>query len=352
MSKLPPIAEMQKAVAERDATYDGVFFLGVKTTGVFCCVNCPARRPKPQNLEFFPTAKQALLAGYRPCKRCRPMDTDGRPPAWVDRIFEEVERIKGRRIRDRDLRLIGIDPARARRYFKTHYGMTFQAYDRARRLGQAMMDIRNGASLDDVALGYGYESPSGFREAFGKTFGATPGQSRGSDCILTATIESPIGPLIVCATSDAMCLLEFTDRRAIDNQFKTLRKHFACAVVPGRNGPIDQAEAELAEYFAGRRRAFTVPLVYPGTPFQVAVWKRLIDIPYGETISYEQLAADVERPGAQRAVGMTNGMNRIGIIIPCHRVVNKNGKLGGYGGGLWRKQFLLDLERGDRSLLP
>lgn len=352
MSKLPPISEMQNAVARRDGTYDGVFFLGVKTTGVFCRVKCPARRPKPGNIEFFPSAKGALLAGYRPCKRCRPMDTDGRPPEWVERVFAEVERIKGRRMRDRDLRAIGIDPARARRYFKTHYGMTFQAYDRARRLGQAMMDIRSGADLNDVALGYGYESPSGFRDAFGKTFGATPGRSRASDCVVTATIESPIGPLIVCATSKALCLLEFTDRRAIDNQLKALRRHFKCAVVPGRNEPIEQTEAELAAYFAGKRRTFTVPLVYPGTPFQVAVWERLIEIPYGETISYEQLAVDLGRPGAQRAVGMTNGLNRIGIIIPCHRVVNKSGQLGGYGGGLWRKQFLLDLERGERPLLP
>ncbi len=228
--------------------------------------------------------------------------------------------------------------------------MTFQAYHRARRLGEALGKIRRGGDLTDVGLEQGFDSASGFRDAFGKAFGGTPGRSRGGDCIVMSNVESPIGPLLVGANSRAVCLLEFPDRRALETQIAALRQRFDCAIVPGETRWLKQLRSELAEYFAGKRRKFSVPIEYPGTPFQQAVWERLLEIPYGETLSYAQLAANVGRPGAQRAVGTANGKNRIAIIIPCHRVVNKSGKLGGYGGGLWRKQFLLNLERGDTEL--
>ncbi len=346
MNTLPPKIEMQRAMMHRDASYDGVFFVAVQTTGIFCRPDCPARKPRVENVEFFPSARDALLAGYRPCKRCRPMDTNGRPPAWIERLFAKVEHDPAARLRDRDLRALSIEPARARRYFNKHYGMTFQAYHRARRMGRAMKHIRRGQDLTDVALGHGYDSPSGFRDAFAKTFDRTPGASRSVGCIVVKTIESPIGPLILGATEEALCLLEFVDRRALETQIAMLRRRFDRAVVPGINKWIRQASEELVEYFDGRLRRFRVPIDTPGTSFQESVWKRLLKIPYGKTIFYEQLASDIGNPGAVRAVGTANGKNRIAIIIPCHRVVNKSGQLGGYGGGLWRKQFLLDLERG------
>jgi AraC family transcriptional regulator, regulatory protein of adaptative response / methylated-DNA-[protein]-cysteine methyltransferase len=121
--------------------------------------------------------------------------------------------------------------------------------------------------------------------------------------------------------------------------------------VPGEHRHLTQLRIELAEYFRGARTTFTLPLAYPGSEFQRAVWTALLDIPYGQTCSYDELAKLVGRPGACRAVGTTNGKNRIAILIPCHRVVNKNGQLGGYGGGLWRKQSLLELEGATRSLI-
>src|SRR5207237_6446074 len=127
------------------------------------------------------------------------------------------------RLTDGALRTRGLDPAKARRHFLKHYGMTFQAYCRARRLGQALEQIRQGAKLDDVALGNGYESHSGFREAFARTFGSSPGQSRNGDCIVAAWVESPLGPLVAGATTKGLCLLEFTDRRMLEAQFTTIR---------------------------------------------------------------------------------------------------------------------------------
>jgi len=249
------------------------------------------------------------------------------------------------RIKDSELRRSGIDPFRVRRYFRKHYGMTFQAYCRARRMGGALDQLRRGASLDDVALGNGYESHSGFRDAFSRTFGRPPGTSHGLDCIVVSWQESPLGPLIAAANDRGICLLEFTDRRMLETQFRTLKKLFACAIVPGENAHLNQLRKELEKYFAGDLKQFSVPLVYPGTPFQERVWNELLRIPYGHTRSYEDVARRIGSADAQRAVGHANGTNRIAIVIPCHRVVNKDGKLGGYGGGLRRKQHLLDLEK-------
>jgi AraC family transcriptional regulator of adaptative response/methylated-DNA-[protein]-cysteine methyltransferase len=161
------------------------------------------------------------------------------------------------------------------------------------------------------------------------------------------TLESPLGPLMAAATAQALCLLEFADEQSPETRIAALQRVFGCAVVPGRNEHVDHLRAELGEYFAGKLRRFTVKLDYRGTPFQHAVWDELRRIPYGQTASYEDVARRVGRPNAQRAIGMANHRNPIAIVVPCHRVVNKSGALGGYGGGLWRKQFLLDLERGN-----
>ena len=345
MNTMPSIREMQGAYLRKDRTYDGIFFLGVKTTGIFCRPSCPARRPLPRNVDYFSNVREAIFAGYRPCKRCRPLDTDGRPPDWVGKALAMVQGAEAR-IRDSEIKRSGIDPYRLRRYFQKHYGMTFQAYCRAQRMGDALTELRTGASLDDVALGNGFESHSGFRDAFMRTFGRAPGASRTLDRIVVSWQESPLGPLVTAANDDGICLLEFTDRRMLEAQFETLKRLFSSAILPGENEHIAHLREELTSYFAGKLRQFSVPLVYPGSSFQVRVWNELLQIPYGETCSYEGLALRVGSPSGQRAVGHANGLNRIAIVIPCHRVVNKDGKLGGYGGGLWRKQRLLDLEKG------
>ena len=349
---LPPAGEMEAAFRRRDVSYDGVFYLGVRTTGIFCRPSCPARKPLARNVEYFATVREAVFAGYRPCKRCHPLEATGRAPAWVAELLARVERAPAERVTDGELRRMGVEPARARRYFQTNYGMTFHAYARGRRLARAFEQLRGGAELDRVALGSGFESHSGFRDAFARTFGDAPGRSlaaRGggpAGVVTLAWVESPLGPLVAGATDDGVCLLEFTDRRMLEAQLESVRRHFGAAAVPGTHPLLDRLREELAAYFAGTLRRFTVPLVYPGSEFQTRVWEALLRIPYGETRSYEALAVELGRAGAQRAVGHANGLNRIAIVIPCHRVVNKDGKLGGYGGGLWRKQRLLELERG------
>jgi AraC family transcriptional regulator of adaptative response/methylated-DNA-[protein]-cysteine methyltransferase len=347
---LPPVREMQRAYLRSDASYDGVFYLGVRTTGVFCRPSCHARKPKVENVEFFAAPKQALFAGYRPCLKCHPLKAD-EEPAWVRRLIDHVETRPQERIRERDLRAMRIEPARVRRYFAARYGLTFQAYCRARRLARAFERIRSGQSIDDAVFDTGYESHSGFRDAFRAAFGTPPGSVRqgamtstAAAAITLAWIETPLGPMIAGANDSGVCVLEFTDRRMLEQQLATLRKRFNAAFVPGEHRYLDRLRTELQEYFAGTRQTFAVPLTAPGTPFEERVWRALQAIPYGETRSYADIAREVGSPAAVRAVGRANGMNRIAIVIPCHRVVNKSGELGGYGGGLWRKRRLLHLE--------
>jgi AraC family transcriptional regulator of adaptative response/methylated-DNA-[protein]-cysteine methyltransferase len=347
---MPPAREMKRAVYNKDKSYDGIFFIAVKSTNIFCRPTCTARKPLEKNMVFYPSAKDALFAGYRPCKRCKPLELSGSHPVWVKELMDKVESSETKRIRDGELRQMGVQPEKARRYFLKNYGITFHAYQRSRRLSSALTQIREGSKLDDVILGNGYESHSGFREAFGKVFGKSPGRSTGVDCIVTSLYQSKLGPMIIGATSKGICLLEFSDRRMLEYQLKTLRKRFDAAIIPGTNKHIEQIKNELDEYFKGSLKKFRTPMVYPGTDFQQKVWNELQNIPYGKTISYIELAERVGIKNASRAVGTANGMNRIAIAIPCHRVVNKNGQLGGYGGGLYRKKWLLDLERGSSAL--
>jgi AraC family transcriptional regulator of adaptative response/methylated-DNA-[protein]-cysteine methyltransferase len=336
---LPSRIEMVKAMLASDASYDGVFLSAVRTTSIFCRPSCRARKPKPENLEFFASAREAIREGYRPCLRCRPLEI-GETPGWVSRLLAEP----ARRWRDADLREIGIEPARARRWFQKRYGMTFQAFCRGRRLSGTLAKLRGGESLDSAVFDSGYASHSGFREAFAKSFDATPGRAGSVEAITLAWMESPLGPMVAGATSAGVCLLEFTDRRALERELSELRRVFRRPVVSGENEWLRRVRSELELYFQGKLKAFTPPLDPAGAPFERKVWGELLKIPYGETRSYEELASAIGNPSACRAVGSANGRNRIAILVPCHRVVRKDGTLGGYGGGPWRKQRLLELE--------
>ena len=161
----------------------------------------------------------------------------------------------------------------------------------------------------------------------------------------TVEIPTPLGTMLAGATDRGICLLEFLGSERTEKQLQRLERLFQTEASPGRNPHIDALSFQLKEYFSGARKEFDLVVVSPGTPFQEAVWRGLRTIPYGKTISYQEEAEMIGRPTAVRAVAHANGDNPISIIIPCHRVIGKNGKLVGYGGGLWRKERLLDLER-------
>jgi AraC family transcriptional regulator, regulatory protein of adaptative response / methylated-DNA-[protein]-cysteine methyltransferase len=163
--------------------------------------------------------------------------------------------------------------------------------------------------------------------------------------ITTTRIETELGTMIAGATEEGICLLEFSDRKMLNTEYRDLAKYLKTEIEEGENKHITILKSELKEYFAGLRREFTVPLVTPGTPFQQSVWKELLMIPFGTTRSYQEQASTLGKPESIRAVANANGMNRISIIIPCHRVIGSDGNLTGYGGGLKRKKWLLDHER-------
>lgn len=350
---------MERARDARDASYDGVFFIAVKTTGIFCRVSCPAR-PKRENIEFFPSIGEAVAAGYRPCKRCRPELSNGHPPDWIVRLMERVGAAPEARLRAADLREMQITPERARRWFQQNYGMTFSDWARGCRLSSAFTQLRNGAPKEDVMLGNGFQSHSGFNAALARTFGHSPlaaacdrrtgdPGAKSADCIHMTMLETPLGPMVAAADERGVCLLEFADRRGLEASYADMRKRFGAPVLPGENEHLKTLRAELTKYFAGELRQFAVPVALRGTPFQESVWRELRKIPLGQTASYEQIAERVGNSRAVRAVARANGTNRVCILIPCHRVIAKDGTLSGYAGGVWRKRLLLELERGEKS---
>src|SRR5437868_4167140 len=272
---LPDRREMMRAFHDKNTEYDGVFYVAVNTTGIFCRPSCPSR-PKPENVEFFGSVRDCWFAGYRPCKRCHPLEANGAPPQWVATLMQRIESSPDTGIKGADLRELGVTPERARRWFNQHYGMSFAAWCRGRRLAGAFAQIRSGANLDDAIFNSGFESHSGFREAFNRTFGDAPGRARNNGKrIITAMLESPLGPLLAGTSDEGLCLLEYTDRRTLEKNLATMRQRFACAVVPGEHKWLAQLRGELAEYFAGQRSEFKVPLALRGTPFQEKVWHEL-----------------------------------------------------------------------------
>jgi AraC family transcriptional regulator, regulatory protein of adaptative response / methylated-DNA-[protein]-cysteine methyltransferase len=342
--QLPPPEEMYDALVKRDESYEGVFFVGVKTTGIFCRPTCPARKPAMRNVEYFASTRSALASGYRACKRCRPMEQPGEAPSWLEPLLLAVERDPTHRWCDQDLRDRGLDPVRVRRWFKTHHRMTFHAYQRSRRLGGALGHLSLGADILEVAHATGFESLSGFSDAVRRLVGTSPGKSRATERVHLTRIATPLGAMLAGTTDRALCLLEFADRPMLPTQLERIQRYFNAVLVPGETRATSKLAAQLEAYFEGRLRAFDLPLDLRGTPFQVEAWRELLTIPYGTTRSYAQQAANIGKPDAVRAIGKANGDNRIAIVVPCHRVVGKNGQLTGYGGGLWRKKRLLEIE--------
>src|SRR6266404_5441786 len=342
---LPPPETMYRALVNRDSSFEGIFFVGVRTTGIFCRPTCSAKKPARENVDFFARSSEALESGYRPCLRCHPMDPNQRAPKLIERLRIEVERAPGGRLTDKELTGLAIDPSTARRQFKRHYGMTFQAYHRARRMGLALSEVRKGSRVDEARNGSGFESESGFREAFTKIFGEPPTTARTRGPLFAERIDTPLGAMIAVADDEGLRLLEFIDRRATERELSILRNRLRTNVVPGEHQHLDALQSQLGDYFSGKNLAFDVPLAPVGSAFQLRAWKILRSIPIGETRSYSWMAKKLGDVEMRRAVGRANGENMMSIVIPCHRVIRADGTLCGYGGGLWRKKWLLEHEK-------
>jgi AraC family transcriptional regulator of adaptative response/methylated-DNA-[protein]-cysteine methyltransferase len=339
------------ALIARDPAYDGFAYVGVTTTGVFCRLTCPARKPKRGNVVFFSCRDAARDAGFRPCLRCKPLDRN-RPvsealKALRDRIGAEPER----RWSAADLKALGYDPSTLRRAFQREYGVTFAQYARSQRLGLAVSRLRQGGSVLDAQLDAGYESGSGFREAVGRLIGDAPIRTAARPILVARWLDTPIGAMLAVADETGLHLLEFSERQALPGEIARLKERVG-PICFGQSKVIEALEHQLGQYFSGRQAAFDVPVVQRDTAFEARVWEALRQVPSGQTRSYGEIARSIGRPDAPRAVARANGANQVAILVPCHRIVGADGSLTGYGGKIWRKQWLLEHERRMTTMEP
>ena len=209
----------------------------------------------------------------------------------------------------------------------------------------ALQEIKGGSTVAATAAARGYDSSSGFREAFARTFGVPPTAADPATLLRARWIETPLGTMLALAGEGGLLVLEFVERAGLERELQRVRRKVGGTVVPGEHPVLQAVEEQLRRYYEGTLRTFEVPLDLRGSEFERAVWQALLRIPCGETRSYAQIAAEVGAPGSARAVGRANGANPVAVIVPCHRVVRADGSLCGYGGGVWRKQRLLELER-------
>jgi AraC family transcriptional regulator of adaptative response/methylated-DNA-[protein]-cysteine methyltransferase len=340
----PSPDELYDALVRRDNAFDGRAFVGVTSTGIFCRLTCPARKPKRENCQFFETVAQCLEAGYRACKRCHPMTTAAESDPVILDLMARLNADTSRRWSEGDIVHLGHDPSTVRRSFKRHYGMTFLEIARLYRLRDSFEALADGERVIDAQLSAGFDSSSGFRRAFAKLAGKAPSAFTGKELLKAQWLDTPLGPMIVVADDTHLHLLEFADRQTLPTELKKLESA-AGGIGIGETRITVQIAAELEAFFAGRSARFETPLKLHGSAFTREVWRALMTIPAGATRSYLQLAIAIGNPNATRAVARANGANQIAIVIPCHRVIGADGSLTGYGGGLWRKQKLIALEQ-------
>lgn len=346
---LPDHATLYRALLDRDEGYDGRTYVCVATTGIFCRLTCPARKPKPENCTFHATIGACIEAGFRPCKRCHPLQPAANADPVIGALLAALEARPDRRWSETHVERMGFDLSTVRRAFKRHFGMTFLEMARQRRLREGFETLYEGGKVIEAQHVAGFESASAFRAAFARLLGCAPGDIAGRGALLADWIATPLGDMIAISSGSHLHLLEFVERRALPTEIARLRQRAKGDLGIGGSAPTEQIRAELAAFFAGRSADFATPLALDGSAFTRAVWAELRRIPPGATVSYSEIARRVGQPSAIRAVARANGANQLALIIPCHRVIGADGSLTGYGGGLWRKQRLLEIEQHYRA---
>lgn len=345
MFDLPDNDTLYTALCARDDSYEGRAWVGVTSTGIFCRLSCPARNPKPENCQWFDSVGACIEAGFRPCKRCHPLAPMAEAEPVIQTLIQALDDRPSYRWSESDITRMGLDASTVRRAFKRHFGMTFLEMARQRRMREGFTTLAKGGAVIEAQLDAGFDSPSAFRTAFAKLLGQNPSDFTGDALLRADWIDTPLGPMVAVCDKHALHLLEFVDRKALPKSLKKLQTYSKGSLGFGRFDITDQVEAELKAFFSGNKDTFSVNLAYHGSPFTQGVWDALRTIPAGETKSYSDMARAIGRPVSVRAVARANGANQIALIVPCHRVIGADGSLTGYGGGLWRKQRLIELER-------
>ncbi len=346
---MPSEQEMRNAIAARDESRDGQFVYGVITTGIFCRPSCSARPARPENLRFFSSVESAMLSGFRPCKRCRPADDLSRVERLVE-VARHIEQHADERLTLAHLAdMAGLSPSRLQRIFREAFGVSPKAYQDAVRMRHFKHSLRESDSVTEAIFSSGFGSISRVYGEANRKIGMPPRVYRaggaGED-IAYACRTTALGLIAMAATDSGVCFVQFGDDKAsLITQLKAEFPNAELRASPAQNAPeLDAWMEALDRHISQGAPRPDLPLDMRGTVFQMKVWQFLLSIREGDVLSYGEVAAHIDNPKAVRAVASACAKNRIGVLIPCHRVLKGDGGLGGYRWGLARKQALLDAE--------
>src|SRR5579871_2184697 len=335
------------AVIARDAARDGEFVFAVSSTGVYCRPSCASRRPRRENVQFFPTPDQAEKAGYRACLRCRPRSASGNAQSdGVKAICRFIEQHL-----DEPVTLVRLgkefhqSPFHLQRRFKAALGITPREYADPCRMRLLKRNLQAGDSVTRAMYDAGYGSSSRLYEKTAAQLGMTPDKYRRgaiAAAIRYACVESPLGEMLIAATDRGICSIKFG--RSENELLEGLRREFPFATRKEDAGGLHVWADSLLEHLRGKEADSALPLDIRATAFQRRVWTYLQSIPFGKTKSYSEVAKAIGKPKACRAVARACATNPVAVAIPCHRVVREDGDLGGYRWGIQRKKALLQIE--------
>ncbi|WP_019615386.1 bifunctional transcriptional activator/DNA repair enzyme AdaA [Psychromonas ossibalaenae] len=346
--------EMRKAIERRDKSFDGLFFYGVITTGIFCLPSCSARPAKHENIRFFLSVEAAMTAGFRPCKRCYPVNGSSQ----IEKLIEVARYIEVHLDEKMTLpslgEIAGLSPSRLQKVFKKTFGVSPKVYQDAVRMRHFKHSLKKGDGVTDAIYSAGFGSISRVYGESTRNIGMTPKVYRAGgagEVINYACRNTALGFMMMAATDKGICSVQFADNESA--LLSLLRAEFPKAeliISASQKAPeLDIWMEALDQHLSQGAPRPDLPLDMRGTAFQIKVWQFLLSIKEGEVLSYGEVAEQVDNPKAARAVGTACGKNPIGVLIPCHRVLRSDGGLGGYRWGLERKRTLLDKERRKRS---
>lgn len=337
---MPSNAELYQSLLLRDEAFDGFYFVCVTTTKIFCKLSCGARKPLESNVFFTNSSEDAIAQGYRACRRCRPLESAKALRPLTQELLVLLKQNPERRWTGDELRDLGFDVSTARRAFMHDFGVSFLKFAREHRLGAVVAALKSGEPVIEAQLDAGYDSASGFKDAISREIGSNPSELAKKQLLSAKWLETPIGPMLAVVNDDGLHLLEFAERKALAREINETKLKIG-PICFQNHQLFSLLQSQLDEYFAGTRQDFDIPIAQYGTAFEKSAWQALVAIPYGGTRSYGEQAKMIANPNAVRAVARANGANKIAIVIPCHRVIGADGTMTGYGGKIWRKEWLL-----------
>jgi AraC family transcriptional regulator, regulatory protein of adaptative response / methylated-DNA-[protein]-cysteine methyltransferase len=351
--------ELWEIVANRDKRFYSSFVYGVKSSGIFCRPTCPSRRPSPDQVEFFTDSSVAGKAGYRACLRCRPESENDIPSSElaIQKVCEFIEENYNTKINLSKLaEIAGQSPFHFHRNFRNSTGVTPKEYVEAVRLKHAKDALKMGQSTRNSTYKAGHNSAAWlYSEGSKAKFGMTPSalKSGGQGQLINYGLaDCSLGRVLVAATSSGICFVCLGD--SDEKLVRHLKNEYPNAEISSEEKETALGDwiSEIVQYLEGKSRLMesNLPVDVVATAFQISVWKELQKIPYGSTRSYNEIASRIGRPKAYRAVANACGSNRVPLVIPCHRVVRKNGDIGGYRWGIERKKKLLSMEAEQTSI--